>query len=42
MTNSKRNVLLVGSLPFENKEEAMTQALDAVGNNLVALPDGES
>ncbi|MEM7343167.1 MAG: hypothetical protein AAF485_02910 [Chloroflexota bacterium] len=41
MTNAKRQVLLVGSMPFDNEEDAMTRALDAVGNELWSLPDGE-
>ena len=41
MTEVKRNVLLVGSLPFENEEDAMRRALDRVGSDLWALPDGE-
>ncbi len=36
-----RDVLLVGSLPFENEEIAMQHALEVVGGNLLALPDGE-
>ena len=36
-----RNVLLVGSLPFDNEQEAMQIALDVLGDNLVSCPDGE-
>lgn len=32
---------LVGSMPFENEETAMTNALDALGGHLHSLPDGE-
>lgn len=38
---SKRSVLLVGSLPFENEATAMRRALDALAPLLFALPDGE-
>ena len=41
MENRKRQVLLVGSLPFENEDAAMTHSLDVLGNNLSSLPDGE-
>lgn len=41
MTIPKRGVLLVGSMPFANEEEAMKRALDTMGQNLLALPDGE-
>ncbi|MEN0063193.1 MAG: hypothetical protein AAGA48_13645 [Myxococcota bacterium] len=42
MNEKHRRVLLVGSLPFENEETAMTKALEVVGDRLVmALPDGE-
>ncbi|WP_420149431.1 hypothetical protein [Spirosoma sp.] len=37
----KRSALLVGSLPFTDEETCMTQALDALGPTLFALPDGE-
>lgn len=38
---SKRQTLLVGSLPFENEEVAMTQALEMLGESLFSVPDGE-
>lgn len=38
---SNREALLVGSMPFENEEEAMRLALDQLGGALWALPDGE-
>ena len=38
---AKRQVLLVGSMPFENEEDAMLRALDALGDDLWSLPDGE-
>jgi len=39
---TERHVLLVGSMPFENEEAAMTRALDLTeGRLLAALPDGE-
>ena len=41
MTEPKRQVLLVGSMPFESEEDAMNRALDALGTDLWALPDGE-
>jgi len=41
MENIKRKVLLVGSLPFENEEQAMQYALKLLGTNLSSLPDGE-
>jgi len=41
MTEHKRQALLVGSMPFEDEEDAMTRALDALGTELWALPDGE-
>lgn len=31
----------MGSLPFENEEHAMTKALDILGDDLWAVPDGE-
>jgi len=37
----QRNVLLVGSMPFENEHEAMTKAIEIAGPCLVTLPDGE-
>ncbi|SHF19463.1 hypothetical protein SAMN05444392_11017 [Seinonella peptonophila] len=37
----ERKALLVGSLPFENEEEAMRQAINILGNTLFSLPDGE-
>lgn len=36
-----RQALLLGSMPFENEEVAMTRALDALGDRLFSLPDGE-
>ena len=41
MTELKRQVLLVGSMPFESEEDAMRRALDVLGADLWALPDGE-
>ncbi len=32
---------LVGSMPYDNEEAAMTKALDAIGSHLHSLPDGE-
>ena len=39
MTN--RFAHLIGSMPFENEEAAMTNALDVLGGHLHSLPDGE-
>ncbi|HEX2915345.1 MAG TPA: hypothetical protein VH186_31570 [Chloroflexia bacterium] len=36
-----RNTLLIGSMPFENEQAAMTKALDSLGSSLFSLPDGE-
>lgn len=41
MSEEKRNVLLIGSLPYENEEQAMRRALGLVGEDLLYLPDGE-
>ena len=41
MSENKRTVLLLGSLPFDNEEDAMRRSLTYLGNNLVYLPDGE-
>ena len=41
METLKRQVLLVGSMPFENEEDAMERAFKALGPDLIALPDGE-
>lgn len=38
---SQRSALLVGSMPFEDEEACMRQALDTLGPHLVSLPDGE-
>src|SRR5437764_1077756 len=38
---STRSALLIGSMPFENEEDAMRRALDALGPLLFSLPDGE-
>jgi hypothetical protein len=38
---SKRKVLLVGSLPFDNEEDAMRRSLDSLGASLYGAPDGE-
>lgn len=38
---NKRYAHLVGSMPFENETSAMSLALDALGNHLHSLPDGE-
>ncbi|MBM7554562.1 hypothetical protein [Thalassobacillus pellis] len=37
----KRNVLIVGSLPFENETMAMDHALTTFQGDLMGLPDGE-
>jgi hypothetical protein len=37
----QRAALLVGSMPFADEEACMTEALDALGTHLFALPDGE-
>lgn len=37
----ERNVLLVGSMPYDSEKTAMTRALDTVGPFLFSLPDGE-
>lgn len=39
--NEKRQVLLVGSLPFDDEETAMNNSLDILKQDLWALPDGE-
>jgi hypothetical protein len=36
-----RNTLLVGSLPFSDEKDAMTQAMEILGNSLLHVPDGE-
>jgi hypothetical protein len=36
-----RQALLIGSLPYGNEEAAMRKALDALGDHLFSLPDGE-
>jgi hypothetical protein len=36
-----RSVLLVGSMPFEDEEACMRQAIEALGPHLRWLPDGE-
>ena len=41
MSNTTRQSLLVGSLPFTDEAEAMAAALDSVGSSLTSLPDGE-
>ncbi len=38
---TKRYAHLVGSMPYENEEIAMTNALSALGGHLHSLPDGE-
>lgn len=38
---SNRKALLIGSLPFDNEEAAMTHLLEALGPHLFCLPDGE-
>jgi hypothetical protein len=38
---AQRNTLLIGSMPFENEEQAMAQALDKLSSSLFCLPDGE-
>ncbi|HEY9410349.1 MAG TPA: hypothetical protein VIP77_12275 [Jiangellaceae bacterium] len=42
MTTSERHVHLVGSLPADDAEQAMSGALDLVGDRLALLPDGET
>jgi hypothetical protein len=37
----ERSSFLVGSLPFENEEQCMIRALDALSPSLFCLPDGE-
>jgi len=39
---STRRSVLVGSLPAPDTETAMTWAVDALGPDLLALPDGET
>lgn len=39
---SQRETLLVGSIPGQNNEDAMTQALDELAPHLRYLPDGET
>ncbi len=41
MTDKERKVLLIGSMPFENEEDAMRRALNMIGSDLMSLPDGE-
>lgn len=41
MEQQQRQVLLVGSMPFESEEAAMKRALDKLGQSVMALPDGE-
>lgn len=38
---TRRSALLIGSLPFEDEERCMRQALDSLGPALFSLPDGE-
>lgn len=38
---TKRMSTLIGSMPFADERDAMTKALDALGDSLYALPDGE-
>lgn len=38
---SKRQALLIGSLPFTDEETCMRRALALLGSKLIALPDGE-
>lgn len=38
---SRRSSLLIGSMPFDDEEDAMTRALDALGPSLFCVPDGE-
>ena len=33
--------ILIGSLPFNNEEEAMKISLDTLSDSLISLPDGE-
>lgn len=39
--DTKRQVLLVGSMPYANEATAMARAVELVGDRLLALPDGE-
>lgn len=41
MTQSKGDVLLVGSVPLESASEVFTTCTAALGDHLQALPDGE-
>ena len=41
MSDQQRKAHLVGSMPFDNEEAAMTIALDKLGDCLITLPDGE-
>lgn len=38
---TRRQALLIGSLPYANEEAAMRKALDVLGDDLFCLPDGE-
>lgn len=38
---SNRKALLIGTLPFDNEEQAMEKSLSLLGENLISLPDGE-
>ena len=38
---NKRYAHLVGSMPYDNEETAMTKAIEAVGDHMHSLPDGE-
>lgn len=41
MENRKRQILLVGSLPYQNEEVAMNQVLESLGLDIWSVPDGE-
>lgn len=41
MSTNNRNVHLVGSLPYNDETEAMRKAIQIIGQQLYALPDGE-
>ena len=38
---SNRKALLIGTMPFENEEQAMEKAISILGKHLISVPDGE-
>ncbi|MCH5586002.1 hypothetical protein MK805_13730 [Shimazuella sp. AN120528] len=38
---TRRNTLLIGSMPFLDERDAMTKAIQILGDSLISLPDGE-